>query len=340
MRKLYMMILAAIALLTSCEHKDFCYDHGGHQERIEYMLNLNYDRSWEYGLDGQSYWENRMPDYGVTHKELQPAEPEGVRVHIYNDDAQESERNLRKQGGEVFFQEEKRYDMLFYNNDTEYIVFEGTDQFKTAYATTRALVRSTYRGNSKITRGTKESTMTPPDMLYGAYIDSITVKKSVEVTPMDVTMHPLVYTYLIRFEVSKGAEHVAQAKGALAGMARGVQMHDGRTTKDVATVMFDCQIVDSSFGVMATVKTFGVPDYPNPNYTRGERKYGVALEMLLKNGNFQQHDFDVTEQVANQPTGGIIVIKGIEIDETRDESKGFIIGVDGWGDVVDVPLPL
>ena len=157
---------------------------------------------------------------------------------------------------------------------------------------------------------------------------------------MDVTMHPLVYTYLIRFEVSKGAEHVAQAKGALAGMARGVQMHDGRTTKDVATVMFDCQIVDSSFGVMATVKTFGVPDYPNPNYTRGERKYGVALEMLLKNGNFQQHDFDVTEQVENQPTGGIIVIKGIEIDETRDESKGFIIGVDGWGDVVDVPLPL
>ena len=78
-----------------------------------------------------------------------------------------------------------------------------------------------------------------------------------------------------------------------------------------------------------------------PNYTRGERKYGVALEMLLKNGNFQQHDFDITDQVLRQPHGGVIVVSGIEIDEDRDDSGGgFQVGVDGWGDEVNVPLPI
>lgn len=336
----FILIALCLMMMTACEHKDFCYDHGGHQERIEYEINLNYDRSWEYGIDGNNYWLNHwQPVWGLDYDAIRPAEPEGARVHIYYNDEMESERNLRKKGSSVFFQNEGYYDMLFYNNDTEYILFEGTTRFTTAYATTRSLVRSTYRGNSKITRGTKETTMTPPDMLYGAYIDSFEVKKSVETQTLDVTLHPLVYTYLIRFEVSKGAEHIRQAKGAFAGMAKGVNLYDGRTSNEVATVMFDCETI-GDFGVQTLVKSFGIPDYPNPHYTRGDRQYGVSLEMLLKNGNFQQHDFDVTEQVENQPTGGVIVIKGIEIDETRDESKGFIIGVDGWGDVVDVPLPL
>ena len=42
-----------------------------------------------------------------------------------------------------------------------------------------------------------------------------------------------------------------------------------------------------------------------------------------------------------QPHGGVIVVSGIEIDEnTTTEGGGFNIGVDGWGDAVDVPLPI
>ena len=76
---------------------------------------------------------------------------------------------------------------------------------------------------------------------------------------------------------------------------------------------------------------------------------GVALFLLGGSlvPNFLKFDnlFNVVRQcsviaIAAIGMSQVIVIKGIEIDETRDESKGFIIGVDGWGDVVDVPLPL
>jgi hypothetical protein len=45
--------------------------------------------------------------------------------------------------------------------------------------------------------------------------------------------------------------------------------------------------------------------------------------------------------VIRQPHGGVIVVSGIEIDEYRDDSGGgFQVGVDGWGDEVNVPLPI
>ncbi|MBO7281409.1 MAG: DUF5119 domain-containing protein, partial [Bacteroidaceae bacterium] len=75
--------------------------------------------------------------------------------------------------------------------------------------------------------------------------------------------------------------------------------------------------------------------------TRATPQFGLSVELLLKNGNFQQHDFDVTDQVMMQPHGGVIVIDGIEIDETIDESGGgFQVEVDDWGNDVDVPLPI
>jgi len=43
--------------------------------------------------------------------------------------------------------------------------------------------------------------------------------------------------------------------------------------------------------------------------------------------------------VEKQPHGGVIVVKGIVIEEPVDGGGGgFNIGVDGWGDVIDIPL--
>lgn len=91
------------------------------------------------------------------------------------------------------------------------------------------------------------------------------------------------------------------------------------------------------------VKSFGVPDYPNPNYSRNPSKYGLNLEVRLKDGSIQTFDFDVTEQVEKQPHGGVIVVRGIKIEPPVDSGEGgggFDVGVSDWGDAVDIPLPL
>ena len=327
---------------VSCEHQELCYDHTPHAERVEYKLELSFDCEWEYNVETHVDWEQIWkPEYGISYDDIRPKEPEGVRVHIFNeDDETETVRNLTKQNATIRFNQEGHYDMLFYNNDTEYIVFEGLESFNTATATTRGVNRSTYRGNSLMTRATKEVTVNPPDMLFGAYMNDIYVTKSTQADTMKVTLKPLVFTYLIRYEIAKGAELVSLARGAMAGMAKGVNLSNGRTSIEDATVMFDCDRL-GDFGAQALVKSFGIPDYPNPNYSRGPRQYCLNLEVRLTNGKTQQFEFDITEQMEKQPHGGVIVVSGIEIDEnTTTEGGGFNIGVDGWGDAVDVPLPI
>ena len=334
--------LMMLMMAVSCNHKELCYDHDSHSERVEYKLELDFDCEWEYNIESNIDWEQVWkPEYGISYDDIRPKEPEGVRVHIFNeDDRTETVRNLTKQNATIRFNQEGHYDMLFYNNDTEYIVFEGLESFNTATATTRGVNRATYRGNSLMTRATKEVTVNPPDMLFGAYMDDIKVEKSTKADTMEVMLKPLVFTYLVRYEIAKGAELVSLARGALAGMAKGVNLGNGRTSVEDATVMFDCDML-GDFGAQALVKSFGIPDYPNPNYSRGPCQYCLNLEVRLTNGKLQQFEFDITEQMEKQPHGGVIVVSGIEIDPNISSGGGgFNIGVDGWGDAVDVPLPI
>lgn len=77
------------------------------------------------------------------------------------------------------------------------------------------------------------------------------------------------------------------------------------------------------------------PDYPNEHYTtRTERRYGLNLEVRLKNGKVKSFDFDVTDQVAVQPQGGVIVVSGIEIsdEEGTEGGSGFDVTVKDWGE--------
>lgn len=340
MRRL--IIASLIILLASCTHKDLCFDHDIHSPKVEYILDLSFDCEWEYNVESNIDWQKEWSEkYGIDYDDIRPSEPEGVRVHVYNEDDQtETVRNLTKENSTIRFNKEGHYDLLFYNNDTEYIVFEDLESFGSAYATTRGLTRSTYKGNSLMTRADKEVTVNQPDMLFGAYVNSLYVERSIAADTLEVHLRPLVYTYLIRFEVDKGAEHVSLARGALAGMAKGVNLGNGRTTEDIATVMFECDMI-GAFGIQALVRSFGIPDYPNPNYTKGGSQYCLNLEVRLKNGKTQIHEFDITDQIENQPHGGVIIIDGIEINENIDNSGGGInVGVDGWGDTIDIPLPL
>lgn len=341
MRRALWLAVVWVMLLSGCR-KELCYDHERHAERVEYMLALSYDIQWEYNMESHIEWEQYWnEDFGISYDEIRPDHPEGVRVHIYDEDHQsEIVRNIGKDGATVHFTDEGHYSVLMHNNDTEYIVYEGMNSFATAYATTRGVTRATYLGNS-FTGGKgegNEDTVNPPDMLFGASIDSIYVEKSTKPDTLGVTLHPLVFTYLVRYEIAEGAEYVALARGALAGMAKGVNLGNGHTSTEEATVLYDATVTD--FGAQALVKSFGVPDYPNPNYSRNPRTYGLNLEVRLKDGSTQQFDFDVTDQVEKQPHGGVIVVKDIKIEAPTSSGGGFDVEVSDWGDAIDIPLPL
>lgn len=333
-----MSLLPALLALFSCEHKELCLNHYEHAPRCATTVNADYDRRWEIPYEGQTDWAAEWPSLSLAlgYDELRPPLPEGLRVSAYDEAGKHTRLNMMPLGEEVMLTPGVN-SLLFYNNDTEYIVFSGMDEYVTANAATRTRTRGSYAGNPLYPKQA-EPTVAPPDILYGHYIDSYVQERSMEPFRLDVTMHPLVFTYVVRYRFDHGLNYVALARGALAGMAASVFLHNGRTSEAAATILYDCTV--EPWGVQAVVKSFGIPDFPNPNYSRGGRSYGLNLEVLLHNGKTVDYYFDITDQMAVQPHGGVITVGGIEVDDKTGGSSNsaFDISVDGWGEFEDVEI--
>ena len=185
-----------------------------------------------------------------------------------------------------------------------------------ASATTRTLTRG---GFEPLHEG--ERTVNQPDMLFGHYVGHYEAEKTLDPSLLDIEMRPLVYTYIVCYEFTRGLEHVALARGALAGMAESVYLTDGHTGDETVTVLFDCKL--TSLGAEAEITSFGVPNYPGHHYTRADgtpARYSLNLEVRLNNGKYKTFNFDITDQVEQQPRGGIIYVEGLEVED--DEASG------------------
>lgn len=341
MNKTFLQLSAAAAammLLVSCDHKELCFDHDDHVLRYHADIEAEYTRIWQYTQPGETDWEKQWPlDFDITYQSLIPGFPKGLRAVVYSDEVSDRQENIDTFGGEISLAGGKN-DILFYNNDTEYIVFSGMGSMATASATTRTRTRPTYQGCPFVnTRG--EVTVSEPDMLYGSSVMNYYPDKTLNPVPLKVSMTPLVFTYYIRLEFASGIKYVSLARGALAGMAEGVSIYSGTTSDSRVTVMFDADV--TSYGVTAAVRSFGAPGFPNSHYgTRADNTYGLNLEVKLRNGKIKTFDFDITDQIKAQPQGGVIVIRGLEISDQEGQggSSGFDVDVDDWGDYEDIPL--
>lgn len=332
--------VASIALFASCDHKDLCFDHDQHALRYQAEIQAAYTRVWEYSQPGQTNWEHQWPlDFDFPYDSLVPSFPKGLRAVVYNADGSNRITNMDTFGG-ILPLAAGNNDILFYNNDTEYIVFDNMGSLHTATATTRSKMRPSYVGSPFLAIA-REQTVSAPDMLYGSSILGYSPEKTLNPVPLKVSMTPLVFTYYIRFEFKAGLKYVALARGALAGMASGVNIYTGVTTDDRSTIMFDAEL--KSFGTQAFVRSFGAPAFANDHYgNNAPATFGLNLEVRLRNGKIKTFDFDVTDQIKRQPQGGIIVIRGLEITDQEGQggSSGFDVDVEGWGEYEDIPITL
>ena len=328
--------LMLFVCLTGCR-KDLCYNHDEHALTVKVDVVADWEQEWErpYDMDWQGTWDAGF--MGRTYDDLRPEVSEGIRALVYRDGQFIAENNIPATGGRLPL-DEGTFDLLFHNNDSEYILIDNTTTAAATRATTRTVTRN---GFMALHEG--ERTVNQPDMLYGHYLEEYATERTIEPVSLPVLMHPLVYTYLIRYEFKSGLEYVALTRGALAGMAESVYLSDGHTGDDAATVMYDCQMTD--FGAEAVVKSFGVPNYPGDHYTRADGSpatYAMSLDVLLKNGKIITYDFDVTDQVEKQPRGGVITVSDIIVDKEEGEegSGGFEVDVEGWGEYQDIPVPI
>lgn len=333
--------IAGILLFSACDHKELCMDHDPHATKYQVEIEADYLRIWEYSDPEGVNWKHQWPlGFDFSYESLNPGLPKGLRASVYNADGDNRLENMPATGGLLPLSAGKN-DILFYNNDTEYIVFNDMGDLASATASTRTRTRPSYVGSPFTKSGVTEQTVSQPDMLYGSSVLDYYPERTIDPVPLKIHMTPLVFTYYVRLEFESGLKYVALARGAFGGMAGGVNISSGETSEQKVTVMFDAELTD--FGAQAFVRSFGAPGFPNSHYgTRADDVYTMNIEVRLRNGKIKTFDFDITQQMKHQPQGGVITISGLEISDQEGQggSSGFDVSVEGWGEYQDIPLVL
>lgn len=326
-------------LLPACQRTELCYDHYPRA-----AVTFEWEQEWErdYGMTLPAAWNEGY--FGFGYDELRPGIPEWINLVKYRDNIPDGEHYLSPSGGDVVLMEEGERSFLFYNGDTEYIVLSDIASLNDARAS--ASPRSRTSIGYILERHPDTRSANPPDLLYSAYVRSVPHINVHETKPLPVKMQPLVFTYVVRYEFEYGLQHVKLARGALAGMAESVYLRDGRTSDESVIVLYDCE--KKAFGCEARVRSFGVPGFPDEYYGRfsddaPERPFTLNLEVMLTNGKTLEFNFDVADQLKNQPRGGVIVVKGIRVEDDENgpamSNGGFDVDLSGW-DQVKVELPV
>ena len=333
-RMLYrlLLLLCTGIILAGCR-KDLCYDHDTHGLRVRTVIYPQWILEWEYehGIDWDTQWDSER--FLHEYEEYTPGQATGIAAFVYHEDGTNTENHLPAEGGELPMSEGQK-SLLFYNDDTRYILFGDMSSSATATATTRTRTRSTFK---ELHAG--ERTVNAPDVLFAEWIEEHHAELTAKPVPLNITMLPLVYTYLVRYEFESGLEHVALARGAIAGMAESVYLRGGTTSSESATILYDCVLTD--FGAEAAVTSFGTPGFDPLTDRQAKGEFGLNLEVRMKNGKFKTFDFDITEQIVKQPRGGVITVSGLEIsDSEAGTGSGFDVTVEGWGEFQDIVLPL
>lgn len=164
-------LLMMAELLSSCEHKDLCYDHP-HRQNVEVMFDWSAD-----------------PE----------ANPATMSLYLYPEEGGDPIRYefTDKNGGNISVAA-GTYRAICVNSDKETHRILGKERFETFQVTsaeTRALqgLLATMAGAAPMGRGTeKERMMQQPEMLWSSHADRIVVKPAGEKTVIKMKPEPRV----------------------------------------------------------------------------------------------------------------------------------------------------
>lgn len=333
------VVLAMLPILASCR-QELCYDH---YPVID--VKFDWEREWErdYGQYHINDWD--ADRFGCDYDALRPDMPEWINMISYYDDGRKSENFMSPDGKRFIVEAGERRSVLLYNGDTEYIVLSDVASLNDARAAATSRTRSRASLEALYEKHQNSRTTNPPDILYSAYVENVPALSNHENKNMAIKMQPLVYTYHITYKFEYGLQHVALARGAIGGMAESVYLRTGVTSEESSIILFDCE--KKSNCCQAQVHTFGVPAFPDIYYGRDEstmpdRPCTLNLELMLRNGKTLEFNYDVTDQIKNQPRGGVITVSGIRVEDEEDQPQsGFDVGVTDWGDesdIIDLPI--
>ncbi|MDO4160761.1 MAG: DUF5119 domain-containing protein [Prevotellaceae bacterium] len=319
MKSKIVSLICMVIALASCEHKELCYHHP-HTTTIR----VEFD------------WTN-APE----------ASPEGMCVFFYSTEDGSVQRFdfSGTTGGEIDIAV-GTYNVLCYNNDTEGVLFTGTDAFDTHAGYTRegSIFESIYGSANSSARvdDSGERVVICPDMMWGCSASTVNITESgisyvcipvqdkdkVEVnnTEQVITLYPaeLICTYTYEVLNVNNLSYATQMCGSIAGMAPSMIFSTEELGEECVTLPFE-SVSDGVSKITGKFYTFG-------NNESNSEPHKFILYFWISDGSKYYYTFDVSEQVDQAPDKRHvhIVIDNIDLPQPITNGSGFKPSVDEW----------
>lgn len=375
---LALVMMIFMTAFTGCERKPLYLAQRGTLYVDVSVYNIQLDLLW--GVDWKTEWQYMWDE--SLHGPLGYSEPSGVRANVFslnesNERFNYTTRNLPKSGGRVNLTTRQSYDMVFFNNDTEYILFYSDDANDYLYATTRSNAKTAY------TRAYAHYNQ--PDQLFGTYLhdlyvtddpDAYTIHYDANGYPyylynITASLTPYTFIYLCQVMLlnnnDEEGKRIIGCNGISAdGLAGGVDLFT-RVTDSlnlVAITQEDVKPIQANRPLRlpdgtqtegdifaARIMTWGIPgiDPLEKIMARTEVQpqdsIEVGIGLTLRNGNVHSIQRNITELIKRKPAGGIItiVIDAAEIPDSIIGEKpkpggGFDASVDNWENEIEADI--
>lgn len=317
MNKHIYAITAAVVLvvMTSCEHKDLCYDHA-HTGTV----NVIFD------------WRN-APDAAPRSMSCYLFPADGGKVLRY-DFSDRLGGTIRVPAG--------RYDVLCLNSDTENINYRNTETENGFEVTTRTtallsgLASLNVRSSEAPRTGGTESerVVLPTDMIWSDHAEAIELKRTS--TTQTVTLYPKVSVsrYTVEIRNAENLKYVSGISGSLSSLAGGLLVGKAETTEECVTIPFDATVSADKNIVTGQLLAFGhCPSIQN--------RHRLTVYAVLADQSRWYYTYDVTDQIhsARNQRDVHIVLEGLPLPKPIVNGGGFQPAVDAWQEIpIDIAM--
>lgn len=290
-------------MLTSCAHKELCYDHS-HVLEVDVVFD----------------WSN-APDASPRSMSLYLFPEEGGRPVRYD--------LVGHKGGRIRLNS-GTYNIICLNSDTENIDVHDDLAYESLRVTTKEAdaLRGMYAMASiiKAQKADGERLSDSPENVWSAYAESVLFSAS----DPSVTLFPEpdVMNCTVEIRNAENLKWIENVYGTLSGMADGFFPQKDVLCEELATIAFDCSYDPENKTVTGGLSSFGhCPSYPNTHV--------LAIYVTLADGSMWEYTFDVTEQVheSADPYNIKIVLDNLPIPKPVVNGGGFKPTIDEWGNI-------
>lgn len=376
--------LLLASLITGCQRKLlYLAQHGNvsiataeYDLRLEMLWGIDWQSQWQYPWDEAKYGPLGYTEPTGIHVISYLLDDAMQRSRWYND------RHVSSKGGRIQLSTDNHYDMLLYNDDTHnsFIDREEHRSNNSDFATFNVTTHSNNR--ARYTRS--QEGHTEPDQLFATFIEDLYISDDPDdyimernedgsvsyVCKMEAELHPYTYIYLYQVilrnnRTDEGKAIVTNYEGVTAnGLASGVNLFTGRTHATPVSFTPDRIVpivkehpltlpdgTDTVADILgARIQTWGLPDIvPLKVATRGEEvavkdSTYLGIGLKLHNNITYVMQKNVTEQMEQHPTGGVITLF---IDVTKEipdsiinhkPTGGFSATVKQWDNEVNTEI--